>query len=315
MTVWANVEQSVVQVVEDYRDSFAKAQRAKDLKKRFQVLIDAHQTYLKEHHPSEVHGVTPPLGDIYLLPEVQEILFAEPLGEPIEQNDFAEVFERLPEFGKQWRKNCCKLLVEIMQPHAKVFGLNTVDESSPQLATALFVCTTTPCQQRKEVMDLERALVHSCFVNRDDRSYQCVTKDDNDLDIFTTLAYERPWMATASGSPMVSVATRAVGLTKMVIEMLGLDPKTTTRAELDALDPLFRVTNPSLYGDYAEREVYTWRGVAVCTQVFLFGHPLLTLHPVALAISSLTSTGATSITLWKKTKKCGRRCWRGLKRE
>ncbi|KAF5324664.1 hypothetical protein D9611_004168 [Ephemerocybe angulata] len=247
--VWAGAEEQVKGVMQAFRLKHAREEHNHHLQKRIKMFQKAYDAFV-ETQPRELTVI--PIADLFLVPEIKEFLLSEPIADPMDKESLDELLENIPEYTEEWVKNSKQVLVDLMKPEAAALGLESVDESSLDLAIAVFKCIS--CHNADNFVSTSRALAHACATADKYRYRRTEAYSDLDLRLFVTATDKTPWNFEGSCFQFRG-ATALKGV--QLLKKLDMDPATTTAAAMDELDLIFEKPDSLSIG----RTMATWRGV------------------------------------------------------
>jgi hypothetical protein len=183
---------------------------------RVKVFQKAIRTYM-DSLPFNHVGIMP--GDIAASSSFRTILAPEDgaLDAQITTDDFAEAVAILPKLAKTWRTARDQDLLKILGEDA------TLDD----LADALFHCNTCTCQ-----IGYPRALVHRCSIKPDFWHHG----NKSPLELCLGCLDFAPWKSNY-------LQSEAIPMFKRIIRQCGLNPQSTTWADLWNSDAVFRMVS------------------------------------------------------------------------
>lgn len=241
-----------MELFDGYKSSFITTQRDENTKKRFKMLVKAHETYVDS---LPIYEPVLTAGDLLRIQEVKEIVLAEPLENQVDRKFLKQVVEKLPRYNKSWLQDVKKKLLQAME---SAVGKNTLDSSSLSLATAFFECRL--CHRKGwHGMDMVH---HSCA--RAPSARNVFDTLEHHLKAFIEHTGKCPWNIADCIVFDSEASKSAVAL----VEKLGLEPATLTVEAMDKLDPIFEIPSTK---KAVGRTMYTWRAMAVCAGKLLNG--------------------------------------------
>ncbi|KAI5823533.1 hypothetical protein K523DRAFT_376815 [Schizophyllum commune Tattone D] len=213
---------------------------------RCQALAKAYSEFL---HTKPFTAILPTVGDIYTLHEFANLIEVTHYEEEIPQATYRALLDAPPDsYFESWRENCDAALVNV---------LNSIPrEGSPATRADLRLATTAFVTPNGHFSPLTQGYPHILASDRMTDGQICDDRRQMTL-------RQRPWTATG-----LRVAVRHRARAEAVVALAGLDPKTATSDEMDALDPWFLC--PSERRGYllssSRTRAVNWRGACSCDE-------------------------------------------------
>lgn len=216
-TVWNNVKDTLLVHIAELRTERIAEEKEDAILERCRALAKAYDEFLRT---KPFTAILPTVGDIYALPEFAELIEETHYEEEIPQATYRALLDALPDsYFETWRENCDAALVNV---------LNSIPrEGAPATRADLRLATTAFVTPDGYFSPLTQGYPHILASDRltDGRLFG---------DRRQMALRQRPWTATG-----IRVAVRYRARAEAVIALAGLDPKTATGDEMDALDPWF----------------------------------------------------------------------------
>ncbi|KAK7053006.1 hypothetical protein VNI00_004327 [Paramarasmius palmivorus] len=195
----------------------------------------------------------PPLPDIVLWGPFRWIIEDTPSHVKLQAHHFSEPMKQLPAFIEQWnaeRHNKALVALQKHVPQATSSDLN--------LAISLFCC-----KSYRAVWSYPGIMAHMCGGMADHESERV------------------EWCSgTRSSYCEIEMATEAIDVTRVICNLYGLDPKTTSLETLMTLNPLVECKTCSRYEHYEARCFKRWTQAATHCR----GHELLVVSKIDEAV-------------------------------
>ena len=215
------------------------AERLPILRKIYDICVETYP----------VNSIVPRSCDVFLDPVVQDLFFRSPLSTTFTDKDLDTVRDFFPDIVLRWRNETEKKLLDVMTPS------QNYSESLLQLATTIFSCRLCP----NEPLTYPRVIIHRCATVTYPAGTSAIDEDQKAIYRFLN---NSNWNAS---NFLIFDAQKIVCLSE-AIKLCGLDPKSTTREDMDKLNPIFECLpcNEARKG----RCTLSWLGL-VCS-LFLF---------------------------------------------
>ncbi|KAK0220349.1 hypothetical protein IW262DRAFT_1494435 [Armillaria fumosa] len=221
---WARMEHVLVDILQKHKDR-------RLLSGRFNSVRNILSNALKRYLISSSTSIAPDYVSLAIMEDCKRILDATPLDQPLSEDSFSAVLNRLPKIVDEWRTvNETKCLEMLRQATDADAG-----EEDLYLATTVFQCLAC-----KQPVMYPKVLVHQC-----ERLLGQRTSCPQRVDGF-------PWLKSAN---LFKFHQRASDAARAVVVACGLDPKATTYAQLNALHPLLECLGRHDFG----RLVLRWQ--------------------------------------------------------
>ncbi|KAL1678861.1 hypothetical protein EV122DRAFT_290098 [Schizophyllum commune] len=244
--VWNNVKDTLLVHIAELQTKRIAEEKEDAILNRCQALAKAYSEFL---HTKPFTAILPTVGDIYTLHEFANLIEVTHYEEEIPQATYRALLDALPDsYFESWRENCDAALVNV---------LNSIPrEGSPATRADLRLATTAFVTPNGHFSPLTQGYPHILASDRMTDGQICGDRRQMTL-------RQRPWTATG-----LRVAVRHRARAEAVVALAGLDPKTATSDEMDALDPWFLC--PSERRGYllssSRTRAVNWRGACSCDE-------------------------------------------------
>lgn len=210
------------------------------------------------------NSLVPGVGDIILYPAIQDIIHSKEDHEELWYADFEHLRATFPKLVLQTqREREAKLIAMI----AAECGEDSFDPATVlQLATTVFHCEE--CDSDQGLMQYPRVLVHGHAY------YTKPWGEEKDGDHIDEAALREEGRTRWNGTNNISFRKADMLLVSNTLTQLGYDLKTTTRAQMDAQDPILACTRCS---DSNHKHVIRWPWMVRYDLSFSFRLPHLLL--------------------------------------
>ena len=232
--------------VDEFINTYMVDAKAKRLQKERDALLLERLPILRnvynicvETYP--VNSIIPRASDVFLDPVVQDLFFRPPLSTTFTEKDLETVGTFFPDIVLRWRNKTEEKLLSLMSPN------QNISESLLQLATTIFscqYCTSDP-------LTYPRVLIHRCATTfghaiDDDRPALRRCLDCSDWNAGSVITFD----------------TQKIVCMSEAIKLCGLDPKSTTKEDMDKQNPIFEclACNDVRNG----RCTLSWLGLVCC---------------------------------------------------
>ena len=186
------------------------------LAKRLPILRKVYNTCV-ETYP--VNSIIPRVADVFLDPVIQDLFNRLPLSTNFTEKDLETVGALFPDVVLRWRNKTEEKLLTMMTPSQDICASSIL-----QLATTIFSCQFC----HNEALTYPRVLIHRCA------TYQGSAIDEDQMGLRIYLGHSY-WNA---GNFITFDAQKIVSMSE-AIKLCGLDPKSTTREDMDKQNPIF----------------------------------------------------------------------------
>ncbi|KAL1660198.1 hypothetical protein GGF50DRAFT_63695, partial [Schizophyllum commune] len=244
--VWNNVKDTFLVHIAELQTKRIAEEKEDAILNRCQALAKAYSEFL---HTKPFTAILPTVGDIYTLHEFANLIEVTHYEEEIPQATYRALLDALPDsYFESWRENCNAALVNV---------LNSIPrEGSPATRADLRLATTAFVTPNGHFSPLTQGYPH--ILASDQMTDGQICGDRRQMTL-----RQRPWTATG-----LRVAVRHRARAEAVVALAGLDPKTATSDEMDALDPWFLC--PSERRGYllssSRTRAVNWRGACSCDE-------------------------------------------------
>ncbi|KAI4293965.1 hypothetical protein K525DRAFT_274728 [Schizophyllum commune Loenen D] len=244
--VWNNVKDTLLVHIAELQTKRIAEEKEDAILNRCQALAKAYSEFL---HTKPFTAILPTVGDIYTLHEFANLIEVTHYEEEIPQATYRALLDAPPDsYFESWRENCDAALVNV---------LNSIPrEGSPATRADLRLATTAFVTPNGHFSPLTQGYPH--ILASDQMTDGQICGDRRQMTL-----RQRPWTATG-----LRVAVRHRARAEAVVALAGLDPKTATSDEMDALDPWFLC--PSERRGYllssSRTRAVNWRGACSCDE-------------------------------------------------
>jgi hypothetical protein len=282
--VWANIRSDAETYLRSVRRKRHWELWQDAIQKRVQILSEL----LRQHHAQlPLDTILPGIGDLYERESFRAVLdtplIEDDESDPVTETSFQMAMTELPLITEQWRASATDVLRSLL-PAVDQLSLSPEPTRTPNeetsgstdrllLATSVFSCK---CAMGRHIFSYPNILAHRCrhqnlFTNLEDDVppnldlFRGNTSVESLRAMFLKAADERPFndeqrlqFARMPDVPEPFEYDRAVAL----VRLAGLDPETTTQAEMDASSVRFSCTcarcmDSARYG--RPRVIMDWR--------------------------------------------------------
>lgn len=232
MTVWDNISDKLVELLQDIQDTRLRDDRRRVLRVRLAALNGLISSYYANPLRTAETEYKPHFCDFIFMPEIREVIESSNEAElgPHCENALRVL---LPTLIARWEAQTRRKLTRLLQPSARSSKGTDVLE----LAVTHFTCTECQC-----LLPYPEVLAHPCLRQlrpqprpRDkSRCSHPFPKEDMVYEISTWEigVMREPWSSSALCVPDAPFEEHL----RNVIALSGRDPASVTRRELDALD-------------------------------------------------------------------------------
>ncbi|KAK0213187.1 hypothetical protein DFS33DRAFT_1482926 [Desarmillaria ectypa] len=233
--IWLNIKYDIIAYMEDIRMARLEREHDQVILPRKNLLVKAIRDYTTSASRYPYNEVLPGLADFYSFKSIKEIL-DRPADVVVDTDTFSSLVPSLPTLCDQWRSS---LDDQLLAHFPDRDGIDSPKHLS--LAQNVLYCSICNTSQFYPQVLAHRCLTESTIQkNKSDDS----AKLDPTLVINIPFSsyrarYRKPW--NAEGLLLNEQLTKIV---KDIIRVLGLDPDTTTAADLDGLRTYFRCLTP-----------------------------------------------------------------------
>jgi len=194
------------------------------------------------------NSIYPTCSELMRLPFVQNIFDNLTKEDKLTEAHLESIRLALDDLNVEWQENIKNELIEIVSSSSE----DTVDpETALDLATTFFACTTC---YRLRFLRYPNVIMHKCTTTLD---WQSSNEGDKQTRFLRNHFKETLWNTKKD----IVIRPEHTAFVAELVRLAGLDPKTATVQEMDALDPIFECVscNHFLQG----RATMTWK-TAVC---------------------------------------------------
>ncbi|KAK0476783.1 hypothetical protein IW261DRAFT_1490057 [Armillaria novae-zelandiae] len=229
--IWLNIKDEIISYMEDIRTKRLEREYDKVIRPRKTLLAKVVHEYTTSTSHYPYTQVLPGLADFYTFKPIKEILEC-PADVVVDADTFSPLIPSLSDLCNEWRSSLdSQLLARLLNPG----GIDSTELLS--LAQNVLLCSTCNTPQF-----YPQVLTHRCLTEvsaERSKSDNCA-KYDPTLGIKPQFCsypdrYRQSW--SAEGLLLDEQLSKIV---KDIIRVLGLDPNTTTAADLDDLKMYFR---------------------------------------------------------------------------
>ncbi|KZT28747.1 hypothetical protein NEOLEDRAFT_1057588 [Neolentinus lepideus HHB14362 ss-1] len=249
--IWNNIKDTLVEFIKEKEVERLEEARLEVMFSRDALAAKLYKDWLATQALTEPF---PSVADICLMKEFNDVI-VRPADQPVKKKDFNPAIATLPQFVEEWRAKAklelCKVLPALPEDHPNRDNA-WKDPQRLDLATTIFGCGCF------NTVSYPRVLFHRCLTSFG--MSDCKVTDD------LTARFERlncvPW----GYRDKQRCAVPASRFTRTLVQACGLDPETTTKIDMDELDPKFMCLEcaPTAGG---WRRVMAWNNV-VCRCLF-----------------------------------------------
>jgi hypothetical protein len=196
------------------------------------------------------NAIYPTTTDLFRIPFVRSIIDTVPATGDFTSDDLEPVRLSFDDLNLQWQKEIEQKLMDLIQAAKGSDVQDSLDAKAVlTLATSFFSCRRCPRFLRYPAI-----LMHPCATKY---NHQALEKDDPDYLYIAEIREETFWNA----NHYISMKLGHIAIVSRILDVVGLDPKTATAQEMDALNPIFECISCNNLS--AGRAIMSWK-TAVC---------------------------------------------------
>jgi len=211
--------------MEDMKSRRVRKERRALLRERLAALNTVRETCISTLPANAIYPTT---ADLFRIPFVRNIIDTVPATGNFTSDDLEPVSLSFDILNLQWQKEIEQKLLDLIQVAKGSDVQDSLDaEAVLTLATSFFSCGGCPRFLRYPAI-----LMHPCATKY---RYQALEKDDPDQLYLAEIREETFW----NTNHYISMKPGHVAIVSRILGMVGLDPKTATAQEVDALNPIF----------------------------------------------------------------------------
>ncbi|KAG2020968.1 hypothetical protein CC2G_006248 [Coprinopsis cinerea AmutBmut pab1-1] len=245
--MWTDVGASVVACAKLHQSEILRQRRKSVFESRMKLLTELHR---KCHLAQPINDFFLSYGDLFLTPEVSQVIDRADVYQELTLVDFDHVVANISLIAARWVSETKGKLLSVLQQQLPTEVRNrlpensTLSESSLDLAIATFHCgrclPATPIPGPKPMNHLH-ALAHTPLFTRNGQDGSGLPLDLVHFLVGVPMNEERRWMPWGAMCNF-QVDRRLAVRTASFVENFGRDPATTTFQELNDLDEIFECT-------------------------------------------------------------------------
>lgn len=242
-----NLEDTLDEVLRDAKVKRLAAAADALMRKRLPVYKDVFKQCLSTLSPTEPH---PTPRQLFTAPLIYDLIVKTPATRELVADDFQPLADNFAALVDDWRarvsSNLRDMLKEAYEPDPIADEDTVLD-----LATSFFICGK--CTSSMEPISYPRVLSHNCNCSTwyGDSSGMTAAEEAEDIALRAKLD-ESLW----NQSGLLGFNADLAKLVGDVLEMCGFDRRTTTKAEMDAANPIIECL--TCHSDIQGRAVMTW---------------------------------------------------------
>ncbi|KAF5318151.1 hypothetical protein D9619_012281 [Psilocybe cf. subviscida] len=256
-----NVTEKVLTNLEDTLNEILRAAKVKRLaaaadallRKRLPVYKEAFKLWVSTLHATEPHPTPRQLFETQL---IRDLIVNTPATHELTGQDFIPLADKFPALVNDWRARVSSNLKDMIR---KAYGQDSLanEDNVLDLATSFFICRRCPSSNMEpsnmEPISYPRVLSHrcNCVTCYDTVPSWSAAQEAEDMALKAKLE-ESPWNQSGRLSFNADLAKFAGD----VLEMCGFDQHTTTKAEMDAANPIVECL--TCHNEVQGRAVMTW---------------------------------------------------------
>lgn len=227
-----NVTLLVLASLDEHLIAFMEGVKAERLEREHRAITDKRLGDLRKARDHciaalPVNCIHPTAGELFLLPFIQGIVATLSPTASFSEDDLDLIKGSFNDINQQWQKGVESKLREIASNGYKE---NVNPETVVGLATTFFVCTS--CSLR--YLRYPGVLMHKC-----PSKANFVDTWEGDLDYMIGSPKLSEGETYWNNEGTIVVKPEQTEFMASVVSMTGLDPKTATAQDMDALDPIF----------------------------------------------------------------------------
>lgn len=269
----ANLENTIDEVLQAAQTRRLLVAKDTLLRNRLAIFKEVFQERLKTLSPA---GPLPTPRQFFELPRIRDLILNTSPETDMTADIFRSEMDDFGELAEEWRTRISTKLVELIKNSC---GHDVNGETILELATTVFICTR--CGKHFEHMSYPRALSHACNVApyaamgypyqvQSASELQSMTPEEQTEDFaLRSVLQEGRW----NFHKHLTVEADITKLLGEVVELCGFNRQTTTRAHMDAANPIIECL--SCHNEGEGRAVMSWWTV-VCIHFLCTISPLLT---------------------------------------
>ncbi|KAI0797607.1 hypothetical protein C8Q75DRAFT_801540 [Abortiporus biennis] len=228
--IWDNIKDDVLDYVTKFHTKRLVIERSERLNLPFMLLVLIFKTSMPVYHDQ----INPYLADFCLQPQVIPFLHEFMDGhfslgsEEIVEAKAQQFYDGLDDFLAEWHTTTDNKLLDLLPENMKE-GIPDAMHAL-QLSTVWFSCPL--CNEK--TIPYPRIKAHRCLMKCRELNLEPATLEDDLRNLLYRKTGEAPW-----SSENLVFDAKSSELMGHLVELCGLDPKTTTAEDLDNLDPRF----------------------------------------------------------------------------
>ena len=226
-----NVTLLVLESLDKHLIAFMEGVKAKRLEREHRVITNKRLRDLRQARDQCIatlpaNYIHPTTGELFHLPFIQDIISTLSPTATFSGDDLELIKRSFNDINQQWQKDVESQLRGIA---SKGYKEDVNPETVVGLATTFFVCTSCSLH----FMRYPVVLMHRCPAKISSLNWE----DELDMMVGSSSlsAGETYWNNTET----IVVKPKQTEFMASVVSMTGLDPKTATAKDMDALDPIF----------------------------------------------------------------------------
>ncbi|PBK95472.1 hypothetical protein ARMGADRAFT_1011307 [Armillaria gallica] len=236
--IWLNIKDEIIAYMENIRTTRLEREYDQVIRPRKILLAKVLHDYTTSTSHYPYTQVLPGLADFYTFKPIKEILDS-PVDMVVDADTFSSLIPSLPALCDEWRSSLdVQLLARLPDPD----GIDPTGYLS--LAQNVLFCSTCNTPQF-----YPQVLAHRCLTEvsiERSKSDNCGKRDPTLLIKLPNFSYPDRYRQSWSAGGLL-LDEQLTKIVKDIIRVLGLDPDTTTAADLDDLRTYFRcLTCPSV---------------------------------------------------------------------
>jgi hypothetical protein len=222
----------VLASLDEHLITFMERIKAERLEREHHVITDERLRDLRTARDHciatlPVNYIHPTTGELFQLPFIQGIIVTLAPTASFSEDDLELIKRSFNDINQQWQKGVESRLRDIA---SKGYKEDVDPETVVSLATTFFVCTS--CSSR--YLRYPSVLMHKC---RPAANFLGTGHDDRDFMTGSSRSSEGEIYWNNEGT--IVVKPEQMKFMASVVSLTGLDPKTATALDMDALDPIF----------------------------------------------------------------------------